>query len=691
MANWSLPTLTSTYTNFVSEVNGRLNDLALGLSGASAPTNLPEGSIKWNETTLRWEKWVGGSWAELSTTYNINISSASKLSTYRNISISGDLIGTIPFDGSSDVNILSSLSTVPTVSAGTYGSSTLVPIVQVDSKGRVVSISTVPVGASGTILTSNATITGGTISNTDIRIRSAIPTNVEGDIKWNSATDTLTIGTGLNIKYFVDTDSIQVVQNKELSTGSTWHGSPIPVAFGGTSSTNAVDARTALGVGTLGTQNDNTVSILGGIVSNTALILQDGSGSLIEGSMQWDFNDDLLSIGTGAGSKIFVDTDSIQNILNKTYNELSLVKSPVGFTIAGGAISKVLTIESTLRFIGTDNTSFTFPSVSSTLAPTTQKFYLGSTQIGIDRTSQPIVLTGITSIDGLAARATVLNAAVSLNGKSFNGSASINDIPLSVANDISNNTYYPVFATASSGNPAAKVSNLKLKFNPFSGVFSAPIFEGSGTLLTDIGTSNLGSDITPFALTLLDKVDGLQTRIALGASDRVSTNTIWIPAAAMLPQKTNGAIPGLVEFGTASINLKTLDFDKDNYKYAQFAIRMPKGWNKGALKISFTWSNTTGLTGDAIWGAGAISFGDGSSYNTNWTDTVVVLDTSQGANICQESSSATLPINGYVGSDSLLVYIRVYRRAPDTADTLSGPARLHGVILTYETTNTSDL
>jgi hypothetical protein len=67
-ANWSNPTLTSTYTNFVTEVKNRDEDLALQFDGTTS-TNIPTGTIRWDSSANRWKKWSGSTWGELATTY----------------------------------------------------------------------------------------------------------------------------------------------------------------------------------------------------------------------------------------------------------------------------------------------------------------------------------------------------------------------------------------------------------------------------------------------------------------------------------------------------------------------------------------------------------------------------------------------------------------------------------------------
>jgi hypothetical protein len=74
MANHNLPTLTSTYSNFVSELDGRLDDLALGLDPATTTaTNVPTNAIRWSSSLNKWQKWNGSAWNDLSTSFAINI------------------------------------------------------------------------------------------------------------------------------------------------------------------------------------------------------------------------------------------------------------------------------------------------------------------------------------------------------------------------------------------------------------------------------------------------------------------------------------------------------------------------------------------------------------------------------------------------------------------------------------------
>lgn len=87
MADWSKPTLTSTYTNFLSEVTGRDTDLAVGLDPAvTTVTSPPTNAIRWNSANNRWEKWNGTTWGTLSSLYALT-----GLSLTGNASITGTL------------------------------------------------------------------------------------------------------------------------------------------------------------------------------------------------------------------------------------------------------------------------------------------------------------------------------------------------------------------------------------------------------------------------------------------------------------------------------------------------------------------------------------------------------------------------------------------------------------------------
>ena len=79
-----------------------------------------------------------------------NAATATALETARTLAISGDASGSASFDGSANATISATLANTG-VSAATYGSTTEVPVLTVDSKGRITSATTAAVGSALTV------------------------------------------------------------------------------------------------------------------------------------------------------------------------------------------------------------------------------------------------------------------------------------------------------------------------------------------------------------------------------------------------------------------------------------------------------------------------------------------------------------------------------------------------------------
>lgn len=106
MADHAKPTLSSTYTDFLAQLDARMKDLAAGLDPAKVSvTNPPDNSVRWTSAAAKWQIWNGSTWIDLAAEYAININgSAVKLKTARAISITGGATAAaVNFDGSGNV------------------------------------------------------------------------------------------------------------------------------------------------------------------------------------------------------------------------------------------------------------------------------------------------------------------------------------------------------------------------------------------------------------------------------------------------------------------------------------------------------------------------------------------------------------------------------------------------------------
>jgi hypothetical protein len=257
MADWSTPTLTSTYANFRQNLVDRDVDTALQFSSGS-PTNVPTGAVKWDTTLNRWQRWSGTAWVELTTGYSLtgltatslNITgnttlgdagadsvtvNASTVSFVNTTTISGSLIfsGSVNFNGS--VTLGDAVGDTVTVVAGTVA----LPAAGATFSTGVANFSAgLQVGGSDVVsATSTATFTNKTFNTAGagnvLRVNGNLLTGVAGSgtITFPAATDTVAL-----------LAATQTFTNKTLTAPSI--SSP---AFSGTATGTLVTAAAAAG------------------------------------------------------------------------------------------------------------------------------------------------------------------------------------------------------------------------------------------------------------------------------------------------------------------------------------------------------------------------------------------------------------------------------------------------------------
>jgi hypothetical protein len=265
MANHNLPTLSSTYADFVSHLDARLDDILVGVDLTS--TGLPNGTIRWDGTT--WKKYVlsTNSWTDLASSYSINI----------NGTVGANTPTTLSTTGVASLGANSTVGTVPIVS--TTGTQTLTnktltsPVISSISNSGTITLPTTTttlVGRDTTDTLSNKTLSrpkfadGGSIDDADGNkliefdsVASAInylkvanaPTGSPGVVTLTAAGGNTNIslnlvptGTGsitINGVPAVTTTGTQTLTNKTLGTGTVYNGGTIGHDYGGTGTTTA--------------------------------------------------------------------------------------------------------------------------------------------------------------------------------------------------------------------------------------------------------------------------------------------------------------------------------------------------------------------------------------------------------------------------------------------------------------------
>ena len=165
--------------------------------------------------------------------------------------------------------------------------------------------------------------------------------------------------------------------------------------------------------------------------------------------------------------------------------------------------------------------------------------------------------------------------------------------------------------------------------------------------------------------------------------------TIWVPAAAMYPETTNGCADlEQVELSNGP-ELKCLDFAAAADDFAQFSIAFPKSWNEGTITFQAFFTVTGTNTGTVAWGLAGRSFADNADLNTAFGTIVVATakahsGTSNDVNVSAVSGAVTV---AGAAVDTLTCF-QVSRDV--TADTQTGAARLLGIKLFFTTDAAND-
>jgi hypothetical protein len=197
----------------------------------------------------------------------------------------------------------------------------------------------------------------------------------------------------------------------------------------------------------------------------------------------------------------------------------------------------------------------------------------------------------------------------------------------------------------------------------------APYFSGSSSAAV--------FDISSFARTFLGDANATEALTTLGAIGQ-GVHSIPVPAAAMTANTTNGAEYEESETTTNKVVLGGFKFDQSTDEAVQFAIPMPVSWDEGTITVQFYWT-TSVASGDVIWTASAVAFGDNDALDAPFGTAQSVADASNGAgdlNVSSATSAITVAGSPQAGD---MVYVKIVRDADNGSDTLAGDAKLVGV------------
>lgn len=267
-----------------------------------------------------------------------NAGTATALATSRDFSVSGDATtaSAVSFDGTGNVDLAITLANSG-VTSGQYGSTTEVPVITVDSKGRVTALST-------SSITTSFDISDGSSSDT-----------VSG-----GETLTFTGGTGVTTTVSANAVTFAIGQDVSTSADVTFNN----VTVNGTLSTDDVTAATVTTSGNVVVQGNLTVNGTTTTVNSNEVNIGDAIIILNSDETGTPSQNGGIEIERGTSDNVLVVWDETDDRWQFTNNGADYYNIPVPteydayghWTVSDGSNSTNITSTDTLTFAGTNLT-----------------------------------------------------------------------------------------------------------------------------------------------------------------------------------------------------------------------------------------------------------------------------------------------------------------------------------------------
>lgn len=166
----------------------------------------------------------------------------------------------------------------------------------------------------------------------------------------------------------------------------------------------------------------------------------------------------------------------------------------------------------------------------------------------------------------------------------------------------------------------------------------------------------------------------------------------WIPARDMSPSASGGcAALATIASAANQPDIQTLDFDQTTQEFAQFAVLMPKRWDRGTVTFAPVWSHAAAATFGVVWELQAVAVSNDDAIAVAYGTAVGSTDTGGTTNdVYIGPESAAITVAGSP-ADGDVVFFRLARAPLNGSDTLNVDARLHGIELYFNCAAENDL
>lgn len=558
-----------------------------------------------------------------------------------------------------------------------------------------------------------------------------------GEIVTINSNGTALEASGTSVAQLLTASSSNTITNKTINWADNTIGT-IPIAGGGTGATDLAGAQAALGIDT---KADATNAILSGVptaetaplgtattrLATTAFVANAVAAVVVEaGALSQSNNVPLVDLSTGsAGTGLAVSRDDHRHPVDTS--RMAVAGGTFTGNVAG--VTQVTGDNSTL-FATTAWVRNVFPTIAIATSQVTGLNAALTSKAPIDSptfTGIPLLTTTPTTGDSTKKIATTEFVATAI-ATATSGSLGLTPSVVGTANGVAavgvsgdaahadhvhpydttkQNVITGAATTIASDNLAvsrALASDVSGKVS-VSATTAAELAHVSGVtsaIQTQLNAKQ-ASDATLTALAGLNSTAGLVeqtgadtfTKRGIGVgttqvplnSDIYGKHTVGIPAGALKPRLTNGAVPATIALGTNGTLVSSLDFDPATVQYAQATFPAPASMNAAvALDFAFEWSHPATTTNfGCAWAIRAKFVRDDDALDGAWSSWVQVNDTGGTTDDSYTSPTGTItPAGTY--ADGCTIKLEIKRVADDaTNDTLAVVGRLGTLIMKYTT------
>lgn len=182
-------------------------------------------------------------------------------------------------------------------------------------------------------------------------------------------------------------------------------------------------------------------------------------------------------------------------------------------------------------------------------------------------------------------------------------------------------------------------------------------------------------------------------QLAAYAQGFIHYDVLWVPAGAITPNVTNGAVAEVLSRGASNLMASdTIRFASDRDSFADFDVVFPDDWNGGSIKLKFYWTpyQSTATAGQVVrFGVKGRFFTDEGPITDDALTYNYVQDAMHGYNEEHVSPALAITIEGtYLAGKRVHFWLK--RDATSSSDTLNTDASLLGVAVQFARTGNTE-